>query len=120
LFVSSGALRAVLPPMFLPTSAPSPLSDLLLLLSHEVVSDSFATPWAARLLCPWDFPGKNTALGSHFLLQRIFPTQGSNPHLRCLLHWRWVLYHWATWEALPDLISVLNSILSGLPWWLRR
>ena len=34
--------------------------------------------------------------GSHFLLQGIFPTQGSNPHL---LHYRWILYHWATREA---------------------
>ena len=32
----------------------------------------------ARLLCPWDFPGKNTGVGCHCLLQRIFPTQGSN------------------------------------------
>ena len=29
----------------------------------------------ARLLCPWDFPGKNTGVGSHFLLQGIFLTQ---------------------------------------------
>ena len=35
----------------------------------------------SRLLCPWDFPGKNTAVGCHFLLQGIFPTQGSNPGL---------------------------------------
>ena len=35
----------------------------------------------ARLLCPWDFPGKNIGMGCHFLLQRIFPTQGSNQHL---------------------------------------
>ena len=28
----------------------------------------------ARLLCPWDFPGKNTGVGCHFLLQGIFPT----------------------------------------------
>ena len=35
----------------------------------------------ARLLCPWDFPGKNTRTGCHFLCQRIFPTQGSSPHL---------------------------------------
>ena len=35
------------------------------------------------LLCPWDFPGKGTGVGCHFLLQRIFPTQGSNP---CLPH----------------------------------
>ena len=31
-----------------------------------------------RLLCPWDFPGKNTGVGCHFLLQGIFPTPGSN------------------------------------------
>ena len=30
----------------------------------------------------WDFPGKNTGVSFHFLLQGIFPTQGSNlPHL---------------------------------------
>ena len=32
-------------------------------------------------LHPWDFPGKNTGVGCHFLLQGIFPTQGSNPGL---------------------------------------
>ena len=32
-----------------------------------------------RLLCPWDFPAKNTGVGCHFLLQGIFPTQLSNP-----------------------------------------
>ena len=37
-----------------------------------------------RLLHPWNFPGKNTQMGCHFLLQGIFLTQGSNP---CLLHW---------------------------------
>ena len=48
----------------------------------------FGTPWTvpAKPLCPWDFPGKNTGVGSHFLLQGIFPTQGSNPCLLCLLH----------------------------------
>ena len=54
------------------------------------MSDSFVTAWnvAARLLCPWDFPGKNPGVGCHFLLQGIFLTQGSNPHLLCLLHWQ--------------------------------
>ena len=33
----------------------------------------------ARLLCPWDFPGKNTEVGCHFLLQGIFPTQRIEP-----------------------------------------
>ena len=42
----------------------------------------------ARLLCPWDFPGKNTVVGCHTLLQGIFLTQGSNLHLLCLLHWQ--------------------------------
>ena len=39
----------------------------------------FATPWtvAHRLLYPWNFPGKNTGV----VLQGIFLTQGSNPHL---------------------------------------
>ena len=38
------------------------------------------------LLCPWDFPGKNTGVGCHFLLQGIFLTQGSNLCLLCPLH----------------------------------
>ena len=33
-----------------------------------------------RLLYPWDFPGKNTGIGCHFLFQGILLTQGSNPH----------------------------------------
>ena len=36
------------------------------------------------MVSPWDSPGKNTGVGCHFLLQGIFPTQGSNPGLlRC-------------------------------------
>ena len=43
------------------------------LLSHVWL---FCDPMApARLLSPWDFPGKNTEVGCHFLLQGIFPTQ---------------------------------------------
>ena len=60
----------------------------LLLMSHSVMSDSFATPWTVAHqapLCPWDSPGKNTGVGCHFLLQGIFPTQGLHLHL---LHWQ--------------------------------
>ena len=39
-------------------------------------------------------PGKNIGVGCLTLLQGIFPTQGSNPHLLGLLHCRWILYHW--------------------------
>ena len=48
-----------------------------------VMSDSFQ-PYGlqpARLLCPWDSPGKNTGVGCHALLQGIFQTQGLNPDL---------------------------------------
>ena len=44
----------------------------------------------ARLLCPWNPLGKSTGVGCHFLLQRIFPTQGSNLGL---LHCKRILYH---------------------------
>ena len=35
----------------------------------------------ARPLCPWDSPGKNTGVGSHCLLQGIFPTRQILYHL---------------------------------------
>ena len=38
-----------------------------------------------RLLWPWDFLGKTTGVGCHFLLQGIFPTLELNPHL---LRWQ--------------------------------
>ena len=50
----------------------------------------FATLWtiACQAPCPWDSPGKNTGVGSHFLLQGIFPNQGLNPCLLSLVHWQ--------------------------------
>ena len=42
------------------------------------------------MICPWDFPGKNTGVGCHSLLQRIFLAQGSNPGL---VHCRQILHH---------------------------
>ena len=46
------------------------------------------------------FSGKITGVACHALLQGIFPTQGSNPRFLWLPHCRWILYHWATREAL--------------------
>ena len=59
--------------------------------SCPVVSDSLGSHGLQhiKLVCLWDFPGKNTGVGCHFLLQGIFPTQGSNPGL---LHCRQILY----------------------------
>ena len=54
--------------------------------SHSVVSDSLRP---RGLYNPWNSPGQNTGVGSCSLLQRIFPTQGSNVGL---LHCRQILY----------------------------
>ena len=79
-------------------------------LSSPVVSDSLwpSGLWATRLLCPWDFPGKNTGIGCHFLLQGIFPTQGSNLHLLCLLRCKQNLYPHITWEVHLSLVKDSN------------
>ena len=55
-----------------------------------------------RLLCPWDFPGKNTEVGCHSLLQGIFRTQGLNLHP---LHWQV--------RALP-LVSAPRALMGPL------
>ena len=56
----------------------------------------------AKLLCPWDSLGKNSRVGSHSLLQGIFPNQGSNLSLP---HGRQILYH-------------LNHHIGGIIWYL--
>ena len=59
--------------------------------SRSVMTDSLQPHglYPTRFLCPWSFPVKNTGVRSHFLLQGIFPTQGSNPDLP---HCRQILY----------------------------
>ena len=62
-------------------------SHSVLKISHSVMSDCLR-PYGlqpARLLCPWNLPGRNTGAGCCFRLQRIFLSQGSNPRL---LHWQ--------------------------------
>ena len=69
-----------------------------------------------RLLHPWKSLGENTVEGCHALLQGIFPTQRSNPHLLYLLHWQGSLP-----LVLPGKPSIfvsisLHSFLDSL-WW---
>ena len=48
-------------------------------LSCSIASNSFrlvVCSLLTGLLCPWNFPVKNTGVGCHFLLQEIFPTEG--------------------------------------------
>ena len=83
----------------------------------------------ARLLCPWDSPGKNIGVGCHALLQGIFLTQEWNPCLVCLRHWRggsvslgppgklMIIYkvdqkNWKTPEGLLTIGLFLNAPLS--------
>ena len=68
--------------------------------------------WLARLLCPWNSPGKNTRVGCHSLLQGIFPTQGSNLGL---LHCRQILHHLSHGE-LWKMQSVWNIYLALGGW----
>ena len=58
--------------------------------SVRVVSNSLQPHGlhSARLLSTWDFPGKNTGVDCHFLLQGIFLTTGSNSSFLCPLHWK--------------------------------
>ena len=64
--------------------------------------------WPARLLCPWDSPGKNTIVGCHFLLQGIFPTQGLN---LLLLQCKQILY-WLNQQGSPVVSLLLGKVVS--------
>ena len=55
---------------------------------------------AARLLCPWNFPGKNTGVRYHFLLQGNFPT-GDRTRVSCITGRVFTI--WAIREALGKL-----------------
>ena len=83
------------------------LNNLLLCERQSVVSDSLRLH---GLYSPSNSPGQNTGVGSHSLLQGIFPTQGSNPGL---LHCRWIPYqlshHYYTWVLTLCLCMVLQA-----------
>ena len=65
------------------------MRSILWVLSRFSCVQLFVTPGTVACQAPLSMgsPGKNTGVGCHFLLQRIFPTQGSNPRLPGLLHW---------------------------------
>ena len=79
-----------------------------------------------RLLCPWNSPGKNTGVGSHSLLQEIFPTEGLNPGLPhckrilyCLSHQgsprilEWVDYSFSSESSQPRSRTGISCIAGG-------
>ena len=67
---------------------PSLLGSFIPFKSEQIREKHIYNYWC-RLLCPWDFLGKNIGVGCHFLLQGILLTEGSHPHL---LHCRQILY----------------------------
>ena len=72
---------------------------LQLLLSCSVMSNSFVTAWAITRQAPLSMGFSQARIvewATIFLLQGIFPTQGSN---MLLLLGRWILYYWVTKEA---------------------
>ena len=114
-------------------------SGSICVLSRSVVSKFLWPPWPTRLLGPWDFPGKNTGVGCHFLLQGIFLTQGWNTSLFPLLrHLGSPLGQYTPCYLMPDLsreweikftssfwpcllLDILfylftNSIITEFPW----
>ena len=68
------------------------------------------------LLRPWDFPGKSAGVGCHFLLQRIFLTQGLNPGL---LYCRQTLYHLSHLQF-SSVQSLSRVRLIAIPWTVAR
>ena len=84
----------------------------MFVLSALVVSNSLrhCGLWPARLLCPWDSPGKNTGVGCHALLQGIFLTQESNPGL---LHYRDILYG-LSYEGSPTASPIASKGILNL------
>ena len=70
------------------------------------------------------FQARNTGVGCHFLLQEIFPTQGSNPYLLHLWHWRMDGFFTTGPPGKPALPmppygNSSQNTKTGLPWWLR-
>ena len=72
----------------------------------------FVTPWTVACQMPLESPGQNTGVGSHSLLQGIFPTQGLNPGLP---HCRWILYHLSHQGSKNTGVGSL-SLLQGIIW----
>ena len=95
-----------------------------------------------HLLSPRDFSSKSTGVGCHFILWRIFPTQGSNlglPHCRQTLYSlshqesvRWVqlcgslniLWHCLSLRLELSGEFIISSVLSchrkNLKWWMDQ
>ena len=88
------------------------MKTFLVCVIFSVMSDSLK-PHGLQptwLLCLWNSLGENTKVGSHSLLQGIFPTQGQKLGL---LHCRHIIYHLSHQGTLTGHISTPSSQLCG-------
>ena len=76
----------------------------------------FETLWTVAQQSPLSkgFSRQEYWSGCHVLLQGIFPTQGSNPCLLCLLHCRQIFYLWATGKAPLLIVFDINFWIVSL------
>ena len=83
--------------------------------SHSVMSNSLQPHGLqpSRLLYPWNSPSKNPGVDCCFLLQGIFPTQGSNVGL---LHCRQLLYCLSRQGSLKVRMVITHEAGRGLSW----
>ena len=92
-------------------------------ISHDVqcINDTLCMRCESCSLCPihathglyspWNSPGQNTVVGSHSLLQGIFPTQGLNAGLLCC---RRILYHLSHQESLKKYHQIRLECMSSI------
>ena len=80
-------IEHVMEPVFCGMCSEKRCPKQIVVFSHVVVADSFATPCIVVHQAPLSmgFPGKDTGVGCRFLLQGIFLTQGL---ITCLLDWQ--------------------------------
>ena len=87
------------------------------MLNHFSYISHFVTLWTITRQPPslgfspkTETLAKNTGLGCHFLLQGIFPTQGSNLHLLRLHHYSQILY----WSPGKSKLEISEKSLRSL------
>ena len=82
----------------------------IVVVSHEVVPDSFATPWTVARQNPLSmgFPRQEYWSGLPFPPPRNRPDPGIEPASPALAH-RQILYHWATREAHNGMLLSLKT-----------
>ena len=84
--------------------------------SHSVVSHFLQSHGLYSL---WNSPGQNTGVGSHSILQGIFPTHGSNPGLPHCRHIFYQLSHKGSPRILEWVAYPFSSESSRPRNWIR-